>query len=57
MSAHMRWGSHIGWLCVADLSFKGAVGLSPIYCKLLVQRVATDESLSSREEGSSRGAV
>ncbi|KAF9305584.1 hypothetical protein BGZ91_008728, partial [Linnemannia elongata] len=45
VSVHMQWGSHTGQLCAADLTFKGAVGLSPIYRKLLVQRGAIDDSL------------
>ncbi|KAG0061519.1 hypothetical protein BGZ90_003551 [Linnemannia elongata] len=45
ISVRMHWGSHIGQLCAADLTFKGAIGLNPIYRKLLVQRGAIDNSL------------
>ncbi|OAQ31265.1 WD40 repeat-like protein [Linnemannia elongata AG-77] len=45
LSVRMQWGSHIGQLCAADLTFKGAVDLSPIYRKLLVQRGAINDSL------------
>ncbi|KAF9271947.1 hypothetical protein BGZ88_005377, partial [Linnemannia elongata] len=47
VSVRMHWGSHIGQMCATDLTFKGAVGLSPIYRKLLVQRGAIDDSLLS----------
>ncbi|KAG9069564.1 hypothetical protein KI688_010468 [Linnemannia hyalina] len=50
VSIHMHWGSHISQLCATDLTFKGAVGLSPIYCKLLAQRGAIDASLLSEED-------
>ncbi|OAQ26882.1 WD40 repeat-like protein [Linnemannia elongata AG-77] len=54
VSVRMHWGSHIGRLCAADLNFKGAVGLSPMCRKLLVQRGAIDGSLLSKgdDEGS-----
>ncbi|KAG9069603.1 hypothetical protein KI688_010507 [Linnemannia hyalina] len=47
VSICMHWGSHIGRLCAADLTFKGAVGLSSFSHKLLIQRGAVDDSLSS----------
>ncbi|KAG9065468.1 hypothetical protein KI688_001751 [Linnemannia hyalina] len=49
VSIRMHWGSHIGRLCAADLTFKGAVGLSPIYRKLLVQRGAVHDSSPPEE--------
>ncbi|KAF9324309.1 hypothetical protein BGZ91_003023 [Linnemannia elongata] len=52
VSIRMHWGSSIGRLCADDLKFKGAVGLSPIYRKLLVQRGADGKSLSSEEDES-----
>ncbi|OAQ32542.1 WD40 repeat-like protein [Linnemannia elongata AG-77] len=55
VSVRMQWGSHIGRLCAADLSFKGAVGLGPIYRKLLAQRGATGDSLLP--EGDELGEV
>ena len=45
VSVHTHWGSHIGRLCAADLTFKGTVGLNPINRKLLVQRGAIGDSL------------
>ncbi|OAQ32655.1 WD40 repeat-like protein [Linnemannia elongata AG-77] len=42
VSVNMHWSSHIGELCAMDLNLKGAIGLSPIYRKLLVQRGAID---------------
>ncbi|KAG0055751.1 hypothetical protein BGZ89_002284 [Linnemannia elongata] len=54
-SVHMHWGSHIGRLCVADLTFKGAVGLSPIYRKLLVQRGAIGDSLLPKSDEAEEG--
>ncbi|KAF9271836.1 hypothetical protein BGZ88_005540, partial [Linnemannia elongata] len=51
MSARMHWGSHIGRLCATGLTFKGAVGLNPIYRKLLIQCGAIDESLALEEDG------
>ncbi|KAG9067685.1 hypothetical protein KI688_011272 [Linnemannia hyalina] len=57
VSVRMQWGSHIGRLCITDLTFKGAVGLSPIYSKLLVQRGAIGASVlpegDEPEEGKS----
>ncbi|KAK3824128.1 MAG: hypothetical protein JOS17DRAFT_833659 [Linnemannia elongata] len=48
---HMHWGSHIGQLCAAHLTFKGAVGLSPTYRKLLIQRGAiSDSQVPERDE-------
>ncbi|OAQ22489.1 WD40 repeat-like protein [Linnemannia elongata AG-77] len=51
LSICMQWGTRIGQLSASDLTLKGAVGLCPIYRKLLVQRGAVDESLSSGEKG------
>lgn len=53
VSVRMQWGTRIGQPCAAELTFNGAVGLCPIYRKLLVQRGAVDESLPSGEKGSS----
>ncbi|OAQ32666.1 WD40 repeat-like protein [Linnemannia elongata AG-77] len=44
LSIRMHWGSHIEQLCATDLTFKGAIGLSPIYRKLLIQRGAIGDS-------------
>ncbi|KAG9069576.1 hypothetical protein KI688_010480 [Linnemannia hyalina] len=49
VSIRMRWSSYIGQLYVVGLTFKGAVGLSSLSKKLLVQRGAIDGSNS--EEG------
>ncbi|KAF9900430.1 hypothetical protein EC991_007346 [Linnemannia zychae] len=49
--AQMLWGNDIGLLCTTDLTFKGAIGLSPINQKLLVQRNAIDDSLVSERKG------
>ncbi|OAQ32611.1 WD40 repeat-like protein [Linnemannia elongata AG-77] len=49
ISVCMHWGSHIGQLCAVDLIFMGAIGLSPIYRKLLVQRGSFDYLLLSEE--------
>lgn len=57
VSVRMLWGSQIGRLCAVGLTFKGAVGLSLLSHKLLVQRGAVDESLSLREEGSGVGDI
>ncbi|KAF9272573.1 U5 small nuclear ribonucleoprotein, partial [Linnemannia elongata] len=57
MSIHMCWSSHTGRLCAADLTFKGVVGLSPIYRKLLVQRGAIDDLLPSEEDDKGSIAV
>ncbi|KAF9287828.1 hypothetical protein BGZ88_008458 [Linnemannia elongata] len=46
VSIRMRWGSYIGQLCAADLTFKGAVGLSSLSQRLLIQRCAVDGSRS-----------
>ncbi|KAG9069560.1 hypothetical protein KI688_010464 [Linnemannia hyalina] len=42
VSVYMHWGSHVGELCAADLTFKSAVGLSSLSHRLLVQRGAVD---------------
>ncbi|KAF9124282.1 hypothetical protein BGW39_008315 [Mortierella sp. 14UC] len=52
VSVGLVWGSGVGRLCVSDVQFKSATGLSPIYQKLLVQRGAHDP-LSSEGNGSS----
>ncbi|KAF9274165.1 hypothetical protein BGZ88_003219, partial [Linnemannia elongata] len=57
VSIRMSWGYHIGQLCAADLTFKGAIGLGSLSQRLLVQRGAVDESLSSGERGSSEGEL
>ncbi|KAF9325813.1 superkiller, partial [Linnemannia elongata] len=54
VSVRMRWGSHIGQLCAADLTFMGAIGLSSLSQRLLVQRCAVDES-RSQERGDVSG--
>ncbi|KAF9153790.1 hypothetical protein BG015_002614 [Linnemannia schmuckeri] len=46
-AVRMLWGNNVGRLCTIGLTFKGAVGLSPISEKLLVQRGAIDDSKSS----------
>ncbi|KAG0269298.1 TOR complex subunit lst8 [Linnemannia exigua] len=43
VSVQMLWGNNVGLLCAFDLTFKGAIGLSPINQKLLVQRGAIDD--------------
>ncbi|KAF9331887.1 hypothetical protein BGZ91_011920, partial [Linnemannia elongata] len=42
VSVQMLWGNDLGLLSVSDLSFEGAIGLSPINQKLLVQRTRRD---------------
>ncbi|KAG0366779.1 hypothetical protein BGX24_003539 [Mortierella sp. AD032] len=43
VSVQMLWGKDIGHLCISDLTFKGATGLSPINQELLVQRGAVGD--------------
>ncbi|KAG9069577.1 hypothetical protein KI688_010481 [Linnemannia hyalina] len=55
VSIRMRWSSYIGQLYVVGLTFKGAVGLSPLSERLLIQRDAINEGvegddLEPREE-------
>ncbi|KAG0282466.1 hypothetical protein BGZ97_008984, partial [Linnemannia gamsii] len=47
-AVRMHWGNDVGRLCASGLIFKGAVGLSPISQRLLVQRSAVDDSFSSQ---------
>ncbi|KAF9114588.1 hypothetical protein BGW39_003306, partial [Mortierella sp. 14UC] len=47
VSVQMLWGNDVGLLCALDLTYKGAIGLSLINQKLLVQRGAIDDSLVS----------
>jgi hypothetical protein len=49
LSVELVWGSNDGRLCASDLRFKGAIGLSPTYQKLLLQRGAVDDSLPSEK--------
>ncbi|KAF9126236.1 hypothetical protein BGX30_000118, partial [Mortierella sp. GBA39] len=45
VSIRMRWSSYIGQLYVVGLTFKGAVGLSSLSERLLIQRDAISEDL------------
>ncbi|KAF9118002.1 hypothetical protein BGW39_001594, partial [Mortierella sp. 14UC] len=56
VSVHMLWGNDIRILCTSDLTFKGAIGLSPINHKLLVQRTGRDILDVFRREEDKSGA-
>ncbi|KAG0255238.1 hypothetical protein BGZ95_005817, partial [Linnemannia exigua] len=43
MSVQMLWSNDVGLLCALDLTFEGAIGLSPRSQKLLVQRGAIED--------------
>ncbi|KAG0263827.1 hypothetical protein BGZ95_003711 [Linnemannia exigua] len=47
VSVRMLWSNDVGILCASGLTFKGAIDLSQINQKLLVQRGAIDNSLPS----------
>ncbi|KAF9899492.1 cytosolic iron-sulfur protein assembly [Linnemannia zychae] len=47
VSVQMVWGSYSGRLISSGVTLKGVTGLNPIYQKLLVQRGAIDDTLSS----------
>ncbi|KAF9899738.1 Target of rapamycin complex subunit lst8 [Linnemannia zychae] len=51
VSVQILWGNNVGLLGVSDLTFKGAIGLSPIHKKLLVQRGAIEDSSPVKEGG------
>ncbi|KAG0293528.1 hypothetical protein BGZ97_005318 [Linnemannia gamsii] len=44
VSVQMLWGNNVGLLCTSKLIFRGAIGLSPMNQRLLVQRGAIDGS-------------
>ncbi|KAF9945223.1 U3 snoRNP protein [Mortierella alpina] len=54
VSVQMLWGNDVGILCASDLSLQGAIGLSPINQKLLLQRGAKGDSLHSEDDGLSK---
>lgn len=51
VAVKMLWGTNIRTLCTVDAVLEGATGLSPIHQKLLVQRGALVNDLSSDDVG------
>ncbi|KAF9905209.1 hypothetical protein EC991_001912 [Linnemannia zychae] len=52
VSVQMLWGNDVGLLCASNLTLKGAVGLSPLNQKLLLQRGAIGDSTTEGFESS-----
>ncbi|KAF9136677.1 hypothetical protein BGX30_010961 [Mortierella sp. GBA39] len=56
VAVKMLWGTNFMRLCATDVVLEGATGLSPIQCKLLVQRGDFNRRLYSVNYGSDDGS-